>query len=60
MCTAISLISNNTYFGRNMDLDYSFGERVIIIPRNKGLNFKKYQLISTHHAIIGIGTVIND
>lgn len=60
MCTAISLMSNNTYFGRNMDLDYSFGERVIIIPRNMELNFKKCQLITTHYAILGIGTIIDD
>ena len=60
MCTAISLVSSNTYFGRNMDLDYSFGEKVIIIPRNKGLNLKNVDLIHTHYAILGIGTVIND
>ena len=60
MCTAISLISKNTYFGRNMDLDYSFGERVIIVPRNKELNLKNGELITTHYAILGIGTVINN
>ena len=51
MCTAISY---KHYFGRNLDYEHDFGEKVIIIPRNHAING-----IKTGTAIIGIGTVIN-
>ncbi len=60
MCTCINVIANNTYFGRNLDLDYSFNEKIIITPRNYLINFKKSDPIINHYALIGIGTVINN
>lgn len=43
-----------------MDLDYSFNEKAIIIPRNYKINFKKTKSITSHFAIIGIGTIVDD
>lgn len=60
MCTCINVITNNTYFGRNLDLDYPFNEKVIITPRNYVINLKKEEKIVNHYALIGIGTIIND
>ena len=33
MCTCITYKNGDFYFGRNMDLEYSFGEAVVITPR---------------------------
>ncbi|MBQ8841418.1 MAG: choloylglycine hydrolase [Ruminiclostridium sp.] len=56
MCTSISMNNGNFYFGRNMDIDYSFGERVIIMPRSFPISFKKVQAPEKHYAVIGMGT----
>lgn len=33
MCTAIRLTTRDHYFGRNLDLEYSYQETVAITPR---------------------------
>lgn len=61
MCTCINIFTNNkNYFGRNMDLDYSFNEKIIITPKNYLIKFKKEKSIKNHFAFIGIGTVIDN
>lgn len=54
MCTAIALAG---LFGRNLDLEYGYGERVVITPRNFPLTFRKCQTISRHYAMIGMAAV---
>lgn len=34
MCTAITYTTKDNYFGRNLDLDFSYNETVTICPRN--------------------------
>ncbi|GAB9260314.1 linear amide C-N hydrolase [Ligilactobacillus animalis] len=34
MCTAVSFKTNSHYFGRNLDLELSYGEKAVIVPRN--------------------------
>lgn len=61
MCTCINLsYKNSYYFGRNMDLNYSFNERIIIVPKNYLFKFKKEKEIKTHYSFIGIGTIIDN
>ena len=48
------------YFGRNLDLEATFGEKVIVTPRNYEFAFKNNINIKTKYAIIGMGTVIED
>lgn len=61
MCTAINIYYKNLYyFGRNMDIDYSFNEKVIIVPRNYEITFKVEEKITNHYPFIGIGTNINN
>lgn len=60
MCTAINVKLHDTYFGRNLDLDYFFDSRVIIVPRNYKINFKKEEPILSHYAMMGVGMVIDD
>jgi choloylglycine hydrolase len=53
MCTAVHF---NNFFGRNLDLDISYNEQVILTPQNYPLTFKTLEKLPTHLAIIGIGT----
>lgn len=55
MCTAVSCFSSDSYFGRNLDYEYSFDENVIIIPRNFIFKFKEQKQLPEHYAIIGVG-----
>ncbi|MBQ8174918.1 MAG: choloylglycine hydrolase [Clostridia bacterium] len=57
MCTAISLCDPSHLFGRTLDLEYSYGEEVIIMPKWFCLEFIHEKSIFKHHAIIGIGIV---
>ena len=40
MCTCITYENGSFYFGRNLDLDCSFGETVVVTPRNFPLRFR--------------------
>lgn len=57
MCTAISYKTRNHYFGRNLDLEYSYRETVTITPRNFPFHFRKMGLMAHHYAMIGMATV---
>ncbi len=60
MCTAITYKTKDSYFGRTLDLEYSYDETVTITPRNFKFNFRKMKTIENHYAIIGMATVVND
>lgn len=60
MCTAISYPCGDHYFGRNLDLEYSYHEQVVITPRNYPLLFRNGRSIPHHYAIIGMATVANN
>ncbi len=60
MCTAISFNTKNHYFGRTLDLEYSFNENIIITPRNYKLNYKHNNHQKNNFAIIGVGIVQDD
>ncbi len=55
MCTSISFLTKNHYFGRNLDMEFSYGEKVIITPRKYPLKFRMANETKEHFAIIGIG-----
>lgn len=57
MCTSIAMRGNSLLFGRNMDIDYSFDECVIITPRSFPLSFKSSAALEKHYAFIGAGAV---
>lgn len=60
MCTALHFTTKAHYFGRNLDLDYSYGEEVCVIPRRFLLEFRKMGRMEQHYAMIGMATVVND
>ena len=60
MCTAITYNTKDHYFGRNLDLEYSYKETVTITPRNYKFEFRKAKNIDNHYAIIGMAYISNN
>ena len=60
MCTAISFLSSDHYFGRNLDLEYHYKEAVTVTPRNFPFLFRREKTCDRHYALIGIATVSNN
>ena len=54
MCTCINYRNKGFFFGRNMDLDYSFNENVVITPRKYAFTFSDGTENSDHYAMIGM------
>lgn len=59
MCTSIALATGDFYFGRNLDLEYSFGEQVAVTPRQYPIVFRKAGECRRHYAMIGMATVVD-
>ena len=59
MCTAVAYQTKDLYFGRNLDLEYSYHETVTITPRNYLFRFKNTEDMKTHYAIIGMAYVVD-
>ena len=60
MCTAVCYRNNTSYFGRNLDLDRGYGERVVITPRNYEIKMRCEKDITSHYAMIGMACVVDD
>lgn len=57
MCTAVTFQSGDYYFGRNLDLEYSYREEVVITPRNYPFIFRSMPDMPHHYGMIGMATV---
>lgn len=57
MCTSLSFLTKNHYFGRTLDLEYSNNESVVITAREYPFVFRHQKTIDKHFAIIGMATV---
>lgn len=57
MCTAITYKTRDAYFGRTLDIECSYGEEVVVTPRNFLFRFCHTGAQKSHYAIIGMGTV---
>ena len=60
MCTALTFSAGDHYFGRNLDLEFSYHESVVITPRNYPFSFCKAPALPRHYALIGAAIVQND
>ena len=60
MCTAVSFVSKDHYFGRNLDLDRSYGECVVITPRQFVFEMRHLEALKTHYALIGMAVVADE
>ena len=56
MCTCITYENGGFYFGRNLDLDVSFGQTVTIPPQNFPLDFFRAGKMERHYAMIGMAS----
>lgn len=59
MCTAITYLTKDHYFGRNLDIECGYQETVTITPRNFVFPFRRLPPIEQHYAMIGMATVSN-
>ena len=53
MCTAISLNSGKHLFGRTLDLEFSYGENVVITPENFAFHLRHQIPVVHHPALVG-------
>lgn len=60
MCTAATYKTKDHYFGRTLDYEYSYQEKVTITPRNYPLHFRKSGVLKQHYAIIGMAYIVGD
>ena len=60
MCTAATYKTNDFYFGRTLDYEFSYGEEVVIVPKNKAIDLRHGGRIEHHYAMVGMAHVIND
>ena len=60
MCTAATYYSKDHYFGRNLDLEYSYHETVTIMPRNYSFPIRHEADLESHFALIGMAYVVDD
>ncbi len=58
MCTALTLTTHAHYFGRNLDLDRTYGEEICVMPRRFPLAFRQMGTWHEHFAMIGMATLI--
>jgi len=58
VCTSIAWENGAFYFGRNLDLEVDFGQRVVITPRNFPLRFRVAKGVEHHYAMLGMATVM--
>ena len=57
MCTAITYRTDNFYFGRTLDNDFSYNETVTVTPRKFPFEFTNGKNLNFHYAIIGMAYV---
>lgn len=60
MCTAVGMNFDKFYFGRTLDIETSYNQEVVVIPRKFKLDFRFAGSLIFHHAIIGMAAVVND
>ncbi|MCM1267804.1 MAG: choloylglycine hydrolase [Bacteroidales bacterium] len=60
MCTAAAYKTKDFYFGRTLDYEFSYGDEVVITPRNYPFRFLEQGEMKEHYAIIGMACVMDD
>ncbi|MDO4323767.1 MAG: choloylglycine hydrolase [Lachnospiraceae bacterium] len=60
MCTAVTYKTKDHYFGRTLDYDISYQERVAVTPRNYPFCFRKVRSLDDHYAMIGMASMAGD
>lgn len=54
MCTAATYKTKDFYFGRTLDYEFSYGEEIVVMPRNFPISFCHMGEMKHHYALIGM------
>lgn len=57
MCTAVTYQTGDFYFGRTLDYEFSYGEEVVLTPRNYPMTFRYGAKAEENHAILGMAHI---
>ena len=57
MCTAATYKTKDFYFGRTLDYEFSYGEEIVVMPRNFPLSFRHMGEQKHHYALIGMAHI---
>lgn len=60
MCTAVSFLAGDHYFGRTLDLEISYEENIAVTPRHFPFSFRMAGRLEKHPAMIGMAHKIGD
>lgn len=60
MCTAVTYRTDNHYFGRTLDYEFSYHETVTVTPRGYRFSYRHVQDSCEHYAIIGMAYVVDN
>ena len=60
MCTAATYKTKDFYFGRTLDYEISYGDQVVITPRNYVFDLRSGGQLKSHYAMIGMACVMQD
>ncbi len=59
MCTAAAYLAekDRLFFGRTLDYEFSYGESIVVMPRNFPINFRNTDALNKHYALVGTAHV---
>lgn len=60
MCTAVTYKTKDFYFARTLDYEFSYGDEIVITPRNYSFSFRNKGVLESHYAMIGMAHVSED
>ena len=60
MCTAATYKTKDFYFGRTLDYEFSYGEEIVVTPRNYPFTLRAMGRMERHYALIGMAHVAGD
>ena len=60
MCTAATYKTQDFYFGRTLDYEFSYGDEITVTPRNYPFHFRHMGEVVSHYAMIGMAHVAGD
>ena len=60
MCTAATYKTKDFYFGRTLDYEFSYGDEVVVTPRNYMFDFRHAGKLESHYAMVGMAHVAGD
>ena len=58
MCTAVYV--NGRYFGRNLDVENSYGEQIVIMPKNYDITYSNGKKTKSKYRVMGMAYVVGD